>query len=95
MIVAVADRGERSADSRFGRDVQDDGAERGAAHAGVGDADHVAHAGSSSFCGIGIMPGFGHAGSTDRAGVLQHEHVVRGDVELRDRGSGAPDPPAK
>ena len=39
--VAVAHQAERAAGGGIGRDVQHDGAEGGAAHARVGDADHV------------------------------------------------------
>ena len=59
--VAGADDGERAADGGLGRDVEDDGAEGGAGHAGVGDADHVLDAGAGEFERDGQVAGFGHA----------------------------------
>ncbi len=60
--VAGLDQGERPADRRFGRDVQHDGAEGRAAHARVGDADHVLHAGARELHGDGERARLGHAG---------------------------------
>jgi hypothetical protein len=37
--VAVLDEGQWAADGSLGSDVEDDGAVRGSAHAGVGDSD--------------------------------------------------------
>ena len=80
-LVAIANEGERSADGRFRRDVQDDRAIRRAAHAGVGDADHIADALFQQLLRDGQVADLGHARSANGAGVLQHEHVVGRDVE--------------
>ena len=69
--VAGADDGERSSDGGLGRYVEDNGAEGGAGHAGVGDADHVLDAGASEFERDGQVAGFGHAGCAARAGVAE------------------------
>ena len=53
---------ERSAGLGFGSDVQHHGAEGGAAHARVGDSQHVLHARSSSLRGSGILPTSGMPG---------------------------------
>ena len=78
---APAPSGPPTAD--FGRDVQHDGAEGGAAHARVGDAHHVLHALLRQLLRDRQVAGLGHAGRAARAGVAQHEHVVGGDVESR------------
>ena len=80
--VAGLDDGERAADGGFGRDVEDDGAEGGAAHAGVGDAHHVFDALAGELHGDGQIAGFGHAGCALGAGVAEDEDVVGGDVEV-------------
>ena len=74
--VAGADDGERAADGGLGRDVEDDGAEGGAGHAGVGDADHVLDTGAGEFERDGQVAGFGHAGGADGAGVAEDQDVV-------------------
>ena len=51
--VAVLHQRERTADRGLGGDMQDDRAEGGAAHAGVGDPDHVVDARRGELCGIG------------------------------------------
>ena len=51
--VAVAHEGERATDGGFRRDMENDRAVGGAAHAGVGDADHVLDPARASLPGIG------------------------------------------
>ena len=79
--VAVTDRGQRTTGGCLGGDVEHDGAKGGAAHAGVGDADHVADAVAQEFLGNGNHAGLGHAGSANRAGVLQDQYVVWSNIE--------------
>ncbi len=81
--VAILHESERAADEAFGRDMQDAGSVRGAAHAGIGYADHISDALLQHFLRQGQHSPFGHAGTTERAGILQHEHRVL--VDSRDR----------
>ena len=60
--VAGPHEGERAADRGFGRDVQDAGAVGGAAHPGVRDAHHVAHALLEQLLRHRQHAPFGHAG---------------------------------
>ena len=76
-------------DRGFRRDVQHDGAERRAAHARVGDADHVLHAGARELHGNRKRAGLGHARGAFRAGVAQHQDVVGRDVERRIVAAGS------
>ena len=81
-LVAVLDDSERAADGGLGCDVEDDGAEGGAAHAGVGDAHHVFDALACELHGDWQIAGFGHAGCAFGTGVAEDEDVVGGDVEV-------------
>ena len=81
-LVAGLHEGERAADEAFRRDMQDAGAVAGAAHAAVGDADHVAHALPQQPLGDRQHAPFRHAGAALRAGVLQHQDMVGRDVEI-------------
>ena len=80
--VSALDQRERAADRRFGRDMEHDGAEGGAAHARVGDAQHVLDAAAGEFARNGDISRFRHSRRSLRAGVAQHKHVVVGDLEI-------------
>ena len=80
--VAVAHQAERAAAGGVRRDVQHDGAEGGAAHARVGHAHHVLDALGGELLRDRQIAGLRHGGRRMRAGVLQHQNVVGGDVEL-------------
>ncbi len=82
-LVAGLHECERAADEALRRHVQDAGAVAGAAHARVGDAQHVAaRPPSAGLVGIGSMAPFRHAGAALRAAVLEHQHVVGRDIEI-------------
>ena len=53
----------------------------GAAHGGVGDAEHVTHALLQQLFWNGQHSPFGHAGRADGTGILQHDDAVGGDIE--------------
>ena len=72
---------ERAAGGGVGGDVQHDGAERGAAHARVGDAHHVLDAALRELFRNRQIAGFRHAFRRVRAGVLQHHNVLRLNIE--------------
>src|ERR1700722_19739586 len=57
------------------------GAVVGAAHPGVGNADHVPYSCSEEFPGDWQLSPFGHSGSTFRACVAQDENTVGVDIE--------------
>ena len=61
--------------------MQHNGAEGRAAHARVGDADHVLDPALREFFGDRQIPRFGHVIAGMGACVLQDEHVVGADVE--------------
>ena len=63
--------------------VQHHGAVGGAAHAGVGDADHVGHAGGQQFRRQAHIADLGHAGVALGAAVLHHEDGAGVHVERR------------
>ena len=81
-LVAGLHQRQRTADKTFRGDVQDAGAVACAAHACVGNAHHVAHAGFDQLLRDRQHAPFRHAGSAFRSGVFQHQHVVRRDVEI-------------
>ena len=74
-LVAIPYYSERPPDCGFGRDVQDHGSKRGAAHARIGNPHHVLEARTGELGGDGQVSGLRHAGS-NRAGVLQHKHII-------------------
>jgi hypothetical protein len=74
--IAVLHQRERAAERGLGRDVQDDRAERGAAHARVGDAHHVLDALLRELLRDRKVAGLGHSRCPPWAGVGQHEDVV-------------------
>ena len=80
--VAVAHEAERAADRRFRRDVQHDRAEGGAAHARVGNADHVLDAGLRELLRDRQIAGLRHAGRALGPGIAQDQDVVRRHVEI-------------
>jgi len=80
--VAIADECNRAAGCGFGADVKDYGAEGGAAHACVGNADHVGDAAVEKFLRKGHVADFGHAGITHGAAILQDEDGIFVDVEI-------------
>ena len=73
---------QRPAQRGFGRDVQHHGAVGRAAHAAVGDAQHVLDAGARELHRDGQGAGLGHARGAQWADVLQHQHVVGVHVEI-------------
>ena len=79
--VAVAHEGERAADKRFRRHMQHAGAVRSAAHAGVRDTHHVAHAFLEQLFRDRQLAPLRHAGAAERAAVLQYKHAGLVDVE--------------
>ena len=81
--VALFQQRQRTADEGFGRDVEDAGAITCAAHASVGNADHVADASFEQlFRKLEIAP-FWHAWAAFRARVAEHEDAVGVDIEIR------------
>ena len=62
--------------------MEDDGAVGGAAHAGVGDADHVGDALAQQLGRQAHVAAFGHAGIAARAAALEDEDRGGVDVEL-------------
>ena len=79
--VAGAHQAERAARRGLRRDVQHDRPERGAAHPGVADADHVAHAVLQQLARQRHVPHLRQPRIAARAAAAQDEHVVGGDVE--------------
>ena len=63
--------------------MQHDRTERCAAHARIGDSDHVFHTTLSELLWNRQIASFGHAFRRVRAGVLQDEHILRIHVEIR------------
>jgi hypothetical protein len=82
-LIAIANESERAAERGLGRDVEDDGAERRAAHPRVRDPDHVLDALFRQLLRDRQVAGFGHSRRAERAGIAQHEDVVGRDVEVR------------
>ncbi len=80
--VAVPHQRERPADSGLRRDVQHDGAERGAAHARIRNAHHVLGAAARELLRDRQIARLGHAGRALGAGIAQHQHVVGVHVEI-------------
>ena len=62
--------------------MQDAGAVAGAAHAGIGNPDHIPDALLQELFGNRQHAPLRHARTTQRPGVAQHQHGVRGDVEV-------------
>ena len=81
--VSGTHQAEGTALSRFRGDVQHDGAEGGAAHPCVGDAHHILDAEPRELLWDRQIARFWHAGRAFRARVAQHQHRLRGDVEVR------------
>ena len=79
--VAAARQTQGPAKRRLRRHVQHDGAEGRAAHARVGDAQHVALAGQ--LARDRQVTGLGHARPAQGTGVLQQQAVVRAHVQRR------------
>src|SRR5258706_6617342 len=77
--IAVLHERERAADERLGRHMQHAGAVARAAHARIGEADHVAHALLEQLLLDVQHAPFRHAGAAERPGVTQHE--TRGRVD--------------
>ena len=82
-LVPIAHHGQRSAGLRFRSDVQHHGAESGAAHAGIGDAQHVAYALLEQLARQRHVAHFRHAGVTLGSATLEHQHRAGVDFELR------------
>src|SRR5437016_4284401 len=61
--------------------MKDAGAVVGAAHSGVGNSDHVPHAGGEELFGNRQMAPLVHSGSTLRARIAQDENAVGIDLE--------------
>ena len=62
--------------------MEDDGAERRAAHARVGDPEHVLHARPCQLGRNGQVSRFGHPGA-NRPRILQHQRIVWMHVQIR------------
>ena len=80
--VAGTHERQRAAGRGFGRDVQDDGAVGGAAHARIGDADHIRYAFAQHFRRQGHVADFGHSGIAARAAILEDHDAGFVDVEI-------------
>ena len=93
--VAVADQAERAAGSGIRRHVQHDGAEGGAAHARIGDAHHVLDALARELFRDRQIAGLRHRRRRMRAGILQHQNVVRPRRRAWDRRCARRDPRAR
>ena len=63
--------------------MQNDRAVGGSAHPGVGDANHIFHAALEKFRGELHVSDFGHAGIAFRTRILEHQHAVFINVEMR------------
>ena len=72
---------ERSARRGLRRDVQDDGAGGGAAHAAIRNAHHVFDAGARELPGDRDIARLGHPRRAARTDVAQHQDVIALDVE--------------
>src|SRR5262249_31938229 len=81
--VAVAHQAEGAADGSFGTDVQYHRPGRGATHARIGDAHHVAYTGVEQFLGHGDRAPLGDARGSARPNVLQYENIARAHIEVR------------
>ncbi len=75
-LVAGLHEGERTADEAFRRHVQDAGAVAGAAHARVGNAQHVLDALLQQLARDRQHAPLRHAGPAERTAALQHDDVV-------------------
>src|SRR5207248_3880929 len=73
---------ERATNCGLGCNVEDDGAEGGAAHASIGDAHHVFDALARELHRNWKITSFGHAGCALGTGVAQDKDVVGSDVEV-------------
>ena len=80
--VAIAHQTERPADGGFRHDMQHDGAEGGAGHAGIRNPHHVLDALLGQFARDRQIARFGHAGGADRSGIAQHQHIVGRNIEI-------------
>src|SRR6266481_1184386 len=78
--ITIPDESQRSARSRVRRDVQDDRAERRAAHPRIRQTDHVFDPLRRQLLGDRQIARFRHAGRRKRTGVLQHQIIVGVDV---------------
>ncbi len=78
--VAAADECQRAAHGGLGRDMQDNGAETGAAHPGIGDADHVGD------------PAFQQLAREDEIPDLRHPRVALRARPADDQHGGRVDP---
>ena len=81
-LVAGLHQSQRAADKALRRHMQNAGAVAGAAHARVGNAHHVAHAGAHELLRDRQHAPFRHAGAAFRPGVLEHQHMIGRDVEI-------------
>ena len=81
--VAVLDQRQRAAGRGLGRHVQNDRAVRGAAHARVGDADHVGDALAQKLLAAAACCRPRPCPDSLSGRVFQHHHAVLIDVEVR------------
>ena len=81
-LVARLHKRQRTAHVALRRKMQHAHAVAGAAHAGIGEAHHIAHALLQQFVRNRQHPPLGEAGTTFRAGITQHEHGIRRDVQF-------------
>src|SRR5215472_2924288 len=81
--VAVLHERKRSSDEGFGRNVQHARAVARAAHACVGNANHVTHALREELLWNRELPPLRHPGRAQRTRVLEHQHGVGGHRKRR------------
>ena len=81
-LVARLHKRQRTAHVALRRKMQHAHAVAGAAHAGIREAHHIAHALLQQFVRNRQHPPLGEAGTTFRAGITQHEHGIRRDVQF-------------
>src|SRR5260221_11829411 len=81
-LVTRLDESERPTDETFRRHVKDAGAVTGAAHAGIRNAQHVAHTLFHELFRNRQHAPFRHARAAFGPPILEDENVVRRDVEI-------------
>src|SRR6516165_10596806 len=81
-LISVLHQRQGATDKALWRHVQDAGAVARAAHAGIGYAQHVAHAGLEQLLRYWQLAPFRHAWPALWAAVLEHQHMIRADIEV-------------
>ncbi|EYS98004.1 hypothetical protein CF68_31230 [Cupriavidus sp. SK-4] len=80
--ITIAHKRQGTANVRFRCNVKHAGTIARAAHAGIADAHHVAHALCQQFLWNGQLSPLWHAGRALRTRSLQHDNAFRGDVQV-------------